>query len=706
MISKMSNNKFELKHICYADFEASTDGYKHEAYCVCYNLDGIDKSYYGHNCAINFLKSLPTNTLVYFHNLSYDITFIIDHMYVVYDNPIIKQNRTISLIGQFKVSSNLITTIAFKDSYSIIPAPLKRFPIMFHLDSGRKEVFPYDYYTYDRTNQIEGDINEALQFIPETEHEAFIHNVNAFAKLDNPEKFNMRDYAIFYCKQDVNILRKGFEWFRNSLIKEFNIDAYNFVSIPSIANRFMEMNCYWINRNLYDLANTPREFISRCITGGRCMLADNVKHKVDNVIVDFDAVSLYPSAMNRLYCLEGIPKVLTKDMLSTSFLLEHLFEDEQIEPNMKRFISGFFVEAKINYIGKQRHFPLIVYDHEYNHNKQHERSTNDTCIMYMDHITYYDLIYYQHCNITPIRGYYYSGKRDIRIREVVQQLFQLRLRYKQEGNPLQEIVKLLLNSIYGKTILKPINEKHKFIKQKYVDDYIRRRYNYIKEISGEHNRNLCLVKEVKPYSKHFTFCTLGVNILSMSKRIMNEVFCTGEDIGCNIYYQDTDSFFIDKADLHKLSDEFSKRYKRNLIGKDLGQFHCDLETFGDSDKMPVGIHSIFCGKKCYIVQLENDFHQIAFHIRMKGIIPDVIVKKANMMFPDYKKCIYENGLCYPSYETTKQLHEYSIMKLYEYLYDGNEITFDLCDSDLKQCFDIKNMEVTTKQHFERIIKFE
>ena len=74
MISKMSNNKFELKHICYADFEASTDGCKHEAYCVCYNLDGIDKSYYGHNCAINFLKSLPTNTLVYFHNLSYDIT--------------------------------------------------------------------------------------------------------------------------------------------------------------------------------------------------------------------------------------------------------------------------------------------------------------------------------------------------------------------------------------------------------------------------------------------------------------------------------------------------------------------------------------------------------------------------------------------------------------------------------------------------------
>ena len=37
---------------------------------------------------------------------------------------------------------------------------------------------------------------------------------------------------------------------------------------------------------------------------------------------------------------------------------------------------------------------------------------------------------------------------------------------------------------------------------------------------------------------------IGVMILSISKRIMNEVICTAEDYGIEIYYQDTDSMHI------------------------------------------------------------------------------------------------------------------------------------------------------------------
>ena len=72
----------------------------------------------------------------------------------------------------------------------------------------------------------------------------------------------MRDCAVFYCKQDVNLLHKRFEWFRPSLLKEFILNVYDFVSKSSIVNRYMEMNCYWLNHNLYDPVNTPREFIS------------------------------------------------------------------------------------------------------------------------------------------------------------------------------------------------------------------------------------------------------------------------------------------------------------------------------------------------------------------------------------------------------------------------------------------------------------
>ena len=43
------------------------------------------------------------------------------------------------------------------------------------------------------------------------------------------------------------------------------------------------------------------------------MLRDNMKCKSKKEVVYFDVVSLYPSAISRLYCLEGIPKVIPKD---------------------------------------------------------------------------------------------------------------------------------------------------------------------------------------------------------------------------------------------------------------------------------------------------------------------------------------------------------------------------------------------------------
>ena len=121
-------------------------------------------------------------------------------------------------------------------------------------------------------------------------------------------------------------------------------------------------------------------------------------------------------------------------------LIHQLLENEQVEPNSIRFISGFLVEISIEKIKKPIHFPLIVYNPEFNNSDSHddsfERSRNRCCKMYIDHITYQDLIHYQSCIIKPIRGYYYDCRRDHKIREVIKTLFRLRLQYKKEGNPL------------------------------------------------------------------------------------------------------------------------------------------------------------------------------------------------------------------------------------------------------------------------------
>ena len=52
------------------------------------------------------------------------------------------------------------------------------------------------------------------------------------------------------------------------------------------------------------------------------------------------------------------------------------------------------------------------------------------------------------------------------------------------------------------------------------------------------------VKHIKSIIDHFNYAHCGVEILSMSKRIMNEVMCLAEDINLKMYYQDTDSIHI------------------------------------------------------------------------------------------------------------------------------------------------------------------
>ena len=64
-----------------------------------------------------------------------------------------------------------------------------------------------------------------------------------------------------------------------------------------------------------------QHYISNCIVGGRCMTNSNKMYHVKRKLADFDACSLYPSAMNRMKgYLRGIPKVLNSSQLNYSFI--------------------------------------------------------------------------------------------------------------------------------------------------------------------------------------------------------------------------------------------------------------------------------------------------------------------------------------------------------------------------------------------------
>ena len=96
-------------------------------------------------------------------------------------------------------------------------------------------------------------------------------------------------------------------------------------------------------------------------------------------------------------------------------------------------------------------------------------------------------------------------------------------------------------------------------------------YNYIDsviEVNGKF-----YIKKVKPILSHYNYVHCGVEILSMSKRIMNKVFSSAFDIGVKIHYQGTDSIRLNYDDVGKAVKRYKENYGLDLVGEDLGNFH-------------------------------------------------------------------------------------------------------------------------------------
>ena len=79
---------------------------------------------------------------------------------------------------------------------------------------------------------------------------------------------------------------------------------------------------------------------------------------------------------------------------------------------------------------------------------------------------------------------------------------------------------------------------------------------------------------------HFNYVHCGVEIISTTKRIMNEVFSWAGDCSINIYYQDTDSIHPHYDDVDKIVERNKQRYNQDLVGDGLGNFHVDFSMDG------------------------------------------------------------------------------------------------------------------------------
>ena len=115
------------------------------------------------------LNYLPDKSLLFYHNLSYDILFLLR-----YGLKSATKRRTRFYNGELhfypedhglpKIKGLKYKTIYLADSYALIPKKLKLFKQMFGLDI-HKQLYPYKYYTEQRiySNNFIGNINEVAQ---------------------------------------------------------------------------------------------------------------------------------------------------------------------------------------------------------------------------------------------------------------------------------------------------------------------------------------------------------------------------------------------------------------------------------------------------------------------------------------------------------------------------------------------------------------
>ena len=304
-------------------------------------------------------------------------------------------------------------------------------------------------------------------------------------------------------------------------------------------------------------------------------------------------------------------------------------------------------------------------------------------IVRVDRYTLEDLIQFQGITFEVLRGYYFNEGFNKKINEVIKFLFDERLRLKKEGNPAQEVYKLIMNSGYGKSIMKPVKTETRFFdNEDKFQVFLSRHYNWVSSFTRMGKK--VKVTLIKTLDEHFNISQVGTMILSMSKRIMNEVMCLAEDNELQVYYQDTDSNHILDKDIQVLSKLFKEKYGRELIGKGFGQFHSDFEIEGAKDVY--SRRAIFLGKKCYIDELvgvgENGQEVIDYHIRMKGIPNQCILYWSEKL----------------GYKTP--------FEMYEDLYKGVPIEFDLTNQGQKANFKYnKDYSVRTLDFFKRKIQF-
>lgn len=284
----------------------------------------------------------------------------------------------------------------------------------------------------------------------------------------------------------------------------------------------------------------------------------------------------------------------------------------------------------------------------------------------VDRVQHEDLIRFHGAECEVLQGFYFDEGRNGRMGEVAEYVFERRAILKKQGNPLQEVMKLVMNSAYGKNGQKPVECNVRYIASDKIDRFIANNFDKIASMTPV-NDSLTRVEVYVEVDNSFNRQHVSCEVLSMAKRIVNEVAEIFDEVGHPVHMTDTDSLHVRSDAISDVERIYKERYDRDLQGDALGQFHCDFEKLGsdfecdfDSGECqlrkgstPKAVESIFLAKKVYCDRIKDDRGREGLHFRMKRVPRRVLLDHAERDFGG------------------------DVMELYRHLLIGERYRFDL-----------------------------
>lgn len=499
------------------------------------------------NFILKLVTMIPPKALkltAYAHNLSgFDGVFLMNQLVKFGEvEPLVFNGKIMSIKVHLNIEGYIGRTIIFKDSYLLLPNSLRKLCELFNLNIS-KTYFPFHLSDINYKGPIP-DI--AMWDICGTEYATI-------ARRFKNKAWSFKAEAIKYCKIDCVSLHQILTMFNEFIFEHFSVNIHGSLTLPALSMRIYKA-MYMPEDTIFQLTGEVEKAIRESYSGGA---VDVYKphNKIGTYTMSDQYRKVYCYDVNALY-----PFVMASKLMPVGRPIVFEGNIRRFEPNA----FGFFY-CEITSPSNLEHPILqrrVVTEEGMRTIAGLGTWTGWVCSAEMDRCV--ELGY----QFTIINGYQFETANIFS--DYIEKLYNIRMQFP-KGHPMNQIAKLLMNSLYGKFGMRADITRVEIFNIFDEDD--REIFHSLLEVWGESvqdwfetDKHLFVVRDSIVNLKHDEeenyYHGLDVNIAIASAvtsyaRVHMSVFKNNPLF--TLYYSDTDSIFVDRP----LPEEF--------VGSFLGQ---------------------------------------------------------------------------------------------------------------------------------------